>query len=414
MSPTEDVYVDNLCFETCPDTCALVLDDELKCDTSGGYTYTFSILNNTLYTVDGIIINNQFDPNVNILPNGIHGPITINIPAGSYPTYCFDIVMFSENLECCHYEHCIDLPLCFPCDSIELIPSSVAVIGGADSCCVTIDVVNNFDGNYFTKIISTILTPGVNFTNQHPGVNWAVSPATGNVNVLTWTQTSPDPLIDKTIHPQAMNYCLTDISHISQTPQLIKFDWITLGSNGLDSVVCSDTIPSFCEPCLNIFDETITCLPNGDYQYCMTIANNDPVNAVTEVYFDVYTPTGLQFSPNSFSSPPTPLIPPLGTATFCVTLPGPPSLNAGDQVKYKIILKNFDGGTLNWCCIVDTFCIIIPECNVPEPCPQIVDHNVECINDINGDGKPDYKLTLNVTGTGTIHLAPWPLDVVVP
>ncbi len=390
-NPAEDVFVDNLCFVECEAPCAIVTDEELICD-ANGHSYTFNIQNNSGVIVDGIIVNQDYDPNVVIQPGGTYGPSTINIPPGTASPYCFDIIMFSEDLTCCHYEHCIDIPECNPCDSIYLEANRID--GELGECCYTVDVTNNFDDQYFTKITSTILTNGVNFDNPYGANGWTVNPTTGNT--LTWTPGTP--YIDDIFDPGVLNFCLIDITQTSQTPQYIKFDWITTDALGQDSIACSDTLIFECETCLEVSNDEIVCLPNGDYSYCVTIDNNDPINSATEVYFDVYEPVGLQFNPTFVPVN----LPPLGSASVCVNIPGP--LPTGTEVKYKTILKNFEGDTLNWCCIVDTFSVVIPECE-PDTCPTIQTVDIECGGDLNQDGIEDYIITITATGNGTIDLS---------
>lgn len=249
-NPSENLYLDNFCFEPCPDTCALVVQDTVICD-AAGYSYTFSVQNNTGQVVDGIIVNGVFDPNVLLQPNDIYGPITINYPASANPTQYFDIVMLTDDLACCHVQHCFQL------------------------------------------------------------------------------------------------YC----------------------------------------PCMDLVTDSIVCLPNGDYQYYMTVHNLDPINTATDLLFDVLPPFA-QFTPNNIPVN----IPPNGTASVDVTIPGP--LNPGDKVNFKTILKGMSGDTLLWCCI-DTFCVEIPEC-----CPELLDYELECIGDTDGDGFLEYQLNVVTTGGG--------------
>ena len=384
-SPSEVYGFDNICVQECGD-CATVVDDVLNCDASG-YTYTFTVKNNTGLLVDGIIVNGVYDPLVNIPNGGAYGPITITIPAGS-TEHCFNIIMFSENLECCHYTHCIDLPLCNPCDSIDLVSHSIDTDDGA--CCYEVDVINNFDDQYFTKIVSTILTLGVNFDNPTGDNGWTVSPTTGNT--LTWTP--PTTYIDDITDLGVLNFCFKDIVHISQTPQVVTFDWVITNAAGQDSIVCTDTLSFYCEPCLVIEEKSVTCLDDGTYDYCFSITNNSN-NLATQLYFDPYAPVGVVFNPNPLNIS----LPGMSTQTLCVNLSG---VSAGDIIDYKAILKNFTGDTLNWCCIVDTFSVVIPPCETG-PCPQVQDYIVDCTDDLDGDGQPEYILQLYIDGVGTVY-----------
>ncbi len=399
LTPSSDsisgaVYVglDNFCMQLetpAEDTCALVVKETFDCD-ANGTTYTFWVQNNTGQIVDGIIVNGDYDPGVIIPVDGNYGPVTIDIPVSADSVFCFDLILFSENLACCHTTHCVELPTCDPCESIDLVARSNDQEG---ACCYEVDVINNFDPAYFTSIVSTIITPGVNFDTPTGDNGWTSTALAGNV--LSWTPSGA--FIDEIADPGVLNFCFKDIDHMSQTPQVVVFDWIAGDTATGENIVCSDTLTFYCEPCMTIQNDDITCLADGSYDYCFTISNNSDFDA-TELYFDPYTPAGIVFSPNPMSIS----LAAHSSNSYCVNLSGG---SAGDLVAYKAILKNFSGTVLNWCCIVDTFTVSLPECQNELPCPIIEDYMVECTDDVDGDGLADYIMDLYIDGAGTINLS---------
>lgn len=398
------IGLDNFCMQLdspAEDTCALVVAEEVSCDASG-YTYTFSVQNNTGQVVDGIIVDGNYDPIVTIAPGATYGPITTTIPVGTASTYCFDLVLFSENQTCCHTSHCVELPFCDPCDSIDLVARSVD--NSTNDCCYEVDVINNFEETYFSKIVSTIITPGVNFDSPSGDNGWTANPVASNV--LNWTPSGT--YIEAGTDPGVLNFCFQDVNQVDQSPQLVVFDWIITDAVGNDSIVCSDTLTFYCEPCLMIANESINCLSDGSYEYCFSITNNSD-NAATQLFLDPYTPGGIVFAPNPLAIS----LAAYSTETYCVNLSGG---SAGDIVAYKAILKNFNGDILNWCCVVDTFKVRLPECQTA--CPVVEDYLVECGEDLDGDGQTDYILDLYISGTGMITVSSgcgtvWPASMAV-
>ncbi|MFK8101366.1 MAG: T9SS type A sorting domain-containing protein [Saprospiraceae bacterium] len=350
ISGVRYVGIDNLCFKGVP--CGSIINETVVCAPGGGYNYTFEVENTSGLTVDGIDITIPglgYDPSA-VIPNGTtYGPVTVFIPANEFPTYCFDVLMYSGITQCCDIAHCIDLPDCDPCDDVQLWVNNVGADG--NDCCYEIDVSNNFNGSYFTGINTTILTPGVGFSNPTTNGNWTVLPL--GANTLNWSP--PTPFMAQVSYLNPINFCFTDILQTSQMPQTVVFDWLALDSNGRDSVVCSDTLIFNCEPCLMIYNKEINCLDDGTYEYCFSVTNNgdDPA---TQLYLDPYGPSGATFAPN-----PVPVsLAPGQTSDYCVNISG---VSGGDVVEYKALLKSFLGDTLNWCCIVDTFRVEIPECD---------------------------------------------------
>lgn len=130
-----------LCRDTvkvyCPE-CVVITQEDILCDSSGVYTYTFSGQNWSDYDVNAVgfvEVSPGFEILENVVPlpspappdGGAFGPLPITIVdstgmAGD--TLCFDIVLRqvvgdSINILCCYARHCIVLP---PCNNGEPCP----------------------------------------------------------------------------------------------------------------------------------------------------------------------------------------------------------------------------------------------------------------------------------------------------
>lgn len=53
----------------------------------------------------------------------------------------------------------------------------------------------------------------------------------------------------------------------------------------------------------------------------------------------------------------------------------------------------------------DDFCLESTGAGTPVHCPKVAFSGLECIPDVNGDGRPDYRVNLNVINSGSIHFS---------
>lgn len=104
---------------TCAETpCATVTDGEILCEPDGGFSYTFTITNTSGQSVAAVILP---DPSIspNVLPlnpplgNGASQTFTVHLTGQPGTQHCFEMIFGSvEGNECCHVEHCVQLPDC--------------------------------------------------------------------------------------------------------------------------------------------------------------------------------------------------------------------------------------------------------------------------------------------------------------
>ncbi|MCB0516994.1 MAG: hypothetical protein R2798_11215 [Chitinophagales bacterium] len=115
-----------------PDTCLVILNDTIICNSDGSYTYSYDVQNTSSHTANNILVHSfytipsgggiSFAPNpvnTTLPPGGIFSmpPITISSSAGSQ--FCYQISLYDNgdghSNWCCHTDTiCITLPPCEP------------------------------------------------------------------------------------------------------------------------------------------------------------------------------------------------------------------------------------------------------------------------------------------------------------
>ncbi len=404
FGPTDIPYLacTDTCYFYCPppiygDTCLVVKNDSVACnpDKPLEYCYFFQVQNLSDFTASQVILSNPTPgfafkpcppPNINItsptiaLPNPALNPGVA--PDSCFPTLCVKIVAtspvltpttfcfeagISSNDSCCHSarKHCITLePCCDPCEDRGV---TVHTMPPQDSCCHSLDITNDCDLNFFTKLELELLTPGVIFGSHYTGgpfpADW-FNPISTNT-LIQWQHISG--FVPNGTTQGLINFCLDGIDMPSEVPQVVVLNWITTGMNGEDSIACSDTLifdcPAVDNKCVEVLEQNIECVEdaNGNvyYQLTMTIQNvSTPPHTANEVIFTQLGGPAVTVFPNPVLISPLPFG---GITTITTNIFGS-GLNVGDKLTFEIRLHDSFSGD-NWCCFEgDSVCVFIPPC----------------------------------------------------
>ncbi|MBI5916461.1 MAG: T9SS type A sorting domain-containing protein [Bacteroidetes bacterium] len=404
FGPTDIPYLacTDTCYFYCPppifgDTCVVVKNDSVACnpDAPLEYCYYFQVQNLSDFTASQVVLSNPTPgfafkpcppPNINItsptiaLPNPALNPgiapdscsptlcvkIVATAPVLSPTTFCFEAGL-SSNDSCCHSarKHCITLlPCCDPCEDRGV---AVHTVPPQDSCCHSLDITNDCDLQFFTKLELELLTPGVIFGSHYTGGpmpgDW-FNPISTNT-LIQWQHISGFVPNGTTLG--LINFCLDGINMPSEVPQVVVLNWITIGSDGKDSIACSDTLifdcPAVDNKCVEVLEQHIECVEdaNGNvyYQLTMTIQNvSSPPHTANEVIFTQLGGPAVTVFPNPVLISPLPFG---GITTITTNIFGS-GLNVGDKLTFEIRLHDSFSGD-NWCCFEgDSVCVFIPPC----------------------------------------------------
>ncbi len=411
LGPTDEPYLacTDTCYFYCPppvfgDTCLLVKNDSVVCnpDSPNEHCYFFQVQNLGNFTASQVVLSNptpgfQFKPcpppNIFItsptiaLPNPALSPgvapdscfpqmcvkLVATTPITAPTTVCFDVGL-SSNDSCCHSpkQHCVLLePCCDPCEENGV----VSHVTNPDSCCHSLDIVNDCNLQFFTKLQLELLTPGVIFGSHYTGGpmpgDW-INPISTST-LVQWQHVSG--YVPTGTIPGLINFCLDGIDQPSEVPQIVVLKWLTINANGEDSIACTDTLVFDCPQqnhgCIEALADSIVCKkdPAGNtyYEYTLTFKNaSTPPHFATELIFTQIAGPPVTVFPN-----PVNFYPP--GANWCdttaITTNFFPSgtVNPGDKLTFLVRLHDALHPD-NWCCFEgDTLCVFIPPC---EPCCQ--------------------------------------------
>lgn len=173
------------------------------------------------------------------------------------------------------------------CDSISVTSSPVQTEN--DTCCFTLTV-ENHEPNYFTGI-ALCTQNGVSLSSVSALNGWIIAGYSANLVSLTpsspFAATGTQPFID---------FCLSNYQNVPNQQVIVKY-------YGPDfEVVCMDTLNYQCSQkpkCLQIVNDTVSCLPNGQYKLDFCIMA-DPLIGFTTSSFQLNPPTGITFTPSAF------------------------------------------------------------------------------------------------------------------
>ncbi len=390
------------CYFYCPPpvygyTCFLVKNDSVVCnpDRPLEYCYYFQVQNLTNFNANQVVLSNPTPgfgfkpcppPFIGITSPSIALPFAPDVaPDSCTPQLCVKIVAtspilsptqfcfetgLSSNDSCCHSpkKHCVLLqPCCDPCEKNGVTVKTT----NPDSCCHSLDIKNDCNLQFFTKLELELLTPGVIFGSHYTGGpmpgDWFNPISTSTL--VQWQHISG--FIPNGTTPGLINFCLDGIDMPSEVPQIVVLNWIAVGANGEDSVACSDTLIFDCPPldygCIKVVEDSITCKEdaNGNvfYQYSLTFKNaSSPPHFATELIFTQIGGPPVVVFPN-----PVNFYPPgsnwCDTTTITTNFFPSGTVNPGDKLTFLVRLHDALHPD-NWCCFEgDTLCIFVPPCH---------------------------------------------------
>lgn len=350
-------------FYNCPKPCGAILRDTVNyaCEDQASLPYTFYLQNDSGQPVTSVLISQITPTGTTITPNffnlfqtpiasgSVHGPVTVDLnltgPITQPTEVCFEVIYLSLGEECCKFTHCVTLLPIDPCEKVRVRATASSDEEGA--CCYTLDLQNDYCPDYFTSIVTEIITPGVVFGSFTGGSAWTGA-LSASQQVINWRPNNNSTIPLGSLG--SMDFCLDSISSINQLPQEVVVHWM----RGRD-IVCSDTLRFDCNPCAFIELEEGICQEDGSVTFNYTIFNTSG-RTVTEFYLEAQTPN-IQFSPAFVTT----TIPDGGSYSGTVTvstLDNTP-LIAGTIISFKATL--FDG--TDWCCHMGGLSLEIPPCD---------------------------------------------------
>jgi hypothetical protein len=413
----------------CPpifEDCVSIINPVLACNPNNPYEYfmNFQVTNHSSFTATSVALqdlppgfgfafctSSTATPQINLPipplpPTQTSGTLCVKIispiPILSTKNVCFRPSLWSA-FDCCHSPSltCVDLePCCDPCGDRDIVVDSITA--NMAECCYKLDIVNDCGYQFFNRIETEVITPGVCFGYHALGgpdaPNWIVTSSTKTK--ISWQHNSgmiPNGTIDDIIQ-----FCLDDIDDPSEIPQEVLVKWYTPVIGG-DSLACVDTLTFHCEgenECLTTSDHMLECIPDSNkYRLTFTVTNNstipfkatDLITFVEPISSLILTPSGGFF----------PLNPPLCTGdsrtiTTCIEsttgLFPPPeteiilrhrlvffdSLMSADTCCYESVLDTIPLTCSDCCDDFDDFCdrvdqgfnVSISGCTVTIDAPQ--------------------------------------------
>ncbi len=360
LGPLE--VIGGLEFGNCENICGTITGDvNSSCEPVGSYVYDLQFANNTEYEVTSVVLNAITPEGVTLsqqyfnfyqdpIPanGGTSLPVELIFNTGGLLSesleVCFDVIYLTDNAECCHYEHCVVLQPPRVCQLVQ-----TEALEANDSCCYSVNLINDFCPDYFVGIQTEILTPGVTFSEFDGGAAWTTLPNVDGNSIL-WTPISGSlPLGDL----QDLQFCLSDIISVDQYPQEILVSWLAEDpATGEKITVCTEILEFFCEPCLLL--DGITSCESDQHTFEFDLMNNAGMPS-TLIVFEVHTPNVL-FEPAFFEA----------------------DLEHGDIFSSTVNIYSIDGSPLpddlliefkallfddnGWCCHLDDYTIQLGSC----------------------------------------------------
>ena len=372
-----------LCSDTldvsCPGgepMCLEVIDHEAYCK-DGKVSLDFNFLNNSSFDVRAFVISpvdtgiqlsrQYFEVNPPLQPTQLSGMYTVGLFGNLVPgdTVCLKLTGHDELIDpeiglfptaCCTDSvnlFCFVVPGCDPCEAVKTSARYV----GADGCCWSISIDNQYLGDYFAGI----QFEGLNGVQISYLSSWNIVPPVSASQVTVAHPYGPVPL---GVHDSLAELCLSGFSSV---PQELAIHW--LGPDG--GIACSDTLSFDCEvppppTCAVAVNDSLYC-EGGAVKYAFHIQNS-PFNTFDIWSFNLLAAdTGIQLSQYYFELS-SGLSPGSATGPFVVELSGD-GVEAGQPFCFALTAHDglFDpdeGLYFSTCCTdsVNVRCLPIPDC----------------------------------------------------
>lgn len=273
----------------------------------------------------------------------------------------------------------------FPCEDLEVSKKPAFFPPGTpqDTCCWDITLQVNTGPVIYLE--AQILTPGVVFGNPSVSSNfiWA-SPPTPTLLTIGNNPGGPIPL---GTHPNALRFCLKNITSASQVPQMVVFNWYVLGPTDAPTLVCKDTCYFDCKPpvdppggCLAVVWDSLVCNPQApsEFTYYFQVKNLSNFTAQQAILSNL--PPGFGFkpcppptvstaSPSIVLPPFSPAIPPGGISpVMCVQLVSTSAITSPTTLCFNTGIFSKDS------CCHQKHCITLKPCCSPCDRRRVVAH----------------------------------------
>lgn len=230
-----------------------------------------------------------------------------------------------------------------PCDSFSAEIFSNVVQSG---CCWSLNLQHPQNTSDVRAINIFPLSPTTFITSSVIINSSSVFANTINSNLIEILPNYPNV----TFPPGTMNDVLSYCLNFMNSPQQMVISW--MGGQNNDSVICSDTVESYCEiPCVIPDSVDVECDgDNYNIEYSFTNISHFPFDSIE---YTVLSPTGITVAPSLFNLSPDVSPSNTGSAEFSIT-------GAQPNTQVCVQMKYISPDTCCWC--FDTLCILIPEC----------------------------------------------------
>lgn len=372
-----------------PSSCISIIDDTIDCD-----QYCFRVTNNTYpgFTINSIVLDQITPSSTIITPNPISIPAlspgaTSSLICVDYTnllpsdTFCYTVIAHDVDITqgdlptwCCTdtITKCAIVPDdCNPCNDLDIVTSSTMQ---GDTCCWSVDIVNNYHNASFVGIKAKVLTSGTYFANINTTLDWTLDYQSADEYIFDYDAGSGFIPLGTNV---TGDFCLTGYT---TGLQQVEFSWLQIDPMTGDTIeVCPVVIDSNCDPlpppipCTDISDVMIDCVDDaGNYTLTFNLSNNTHLygagyNALS------YSLSNLSTTGSTFISPiHNNLTPPLMPNMSTMEMLNISGATPGDSICFSITLHDqVTGGSFNNCCTADSiWCYVIPS---DSPCNQVDD-----------------------------------------